>query len=149
MILTTAGLMWLIMGVICFVLEMMLPGFVLFFFGIGSWITALSCWLFHVGLNTQLSIFIVSSLLTLFLLRRFIQKRFRGDESMEDEGVSVAIGEKAVVLEDIIPPQEGKISYAGTQWRARAEEVIEEGKTVFIVGQKGAVMEVSLYGSSF
>ncbi len=144
MTLTTAGLMWLIMGGICFVLEMILPGFVLFFFGLGSWITALSCWLFPVSLNTQLSVFLISSLVSLFSLRRFIQNRFRGDESIEEEGVSVAIGEKALVLEDIIPPQEGKISYAGTQWRARAGAAIEKGNTVFIVGQKGAVMEVSL-----
>ncbi len=143
MTVTTAGLMWLIMGVICFVLELMLPGFILFFFGLGSWVAALSCWLFPVSLNMQLAIFIVSSLVSLFLLRRFIQKRFRGDESIEDEGVSVAIGERALVLEDILPPQEGKISYAGTQWRARAEEAIEKGSTVFITGQNGAVMEVS------
>lgn len=142
MTLTTAGLMWLIMGVICFVLEMMLPGFIMFFFGLGAWITALVCWLNPVSLNIQLAVFLVSSLGSLFLLRRFIQKIFIGDETGNDQNVSVTTGDTAEVIEDIVPPAEGKISYSGTQWRAFSDEMIEKGSIVTILSQDGLRMKV-------
>jgi len=143
MALTTAGLMWLIMGVICFVLEMMLPGFVMFFFGLGAWITALTCWLYPVTLNFQLAIFLVSSLTSLFLLRRFIQKVFIGGEANDIEGASISKADTAEVLEDIIPPAEGKITYSGSQWRAFSDEMIEKGTIVTILSQDGLRMKVT------
>lgn len=142
MTLTTAGLIWLIMGVMCFVLELMLPGFIMFFFGLGAWITAFACWFTPITLNGQLALFLVSSLASLFLLRRFIQKIFQGDETDESDGVSANVGDIAEVTDDIVPPGEGKISYSGTQWRAYAEEVIEKGSTVTILSQDGVRMKV-------
>jgi inner membrane protein len=142
MTLTTAGLMWLIMGGICFVLEMMLPGFIMFFFGLGAWITALVCWLNPVSLNYQLAIFLVSSLASLFILRRFIQKIFIGKETGEIESVSASVGDSAIVVEDIIPPAEGKIDYSGTHWRATADEMIVKGSVVTIISQNGLTMKV-------
>jgi len=143
MTLTTAGLMWLIMGVICFVLEMMLPGFIMFFFGVGAWTTALVCWLNPVSLNYQLAIFLVSSLASLFLLRKFIQKIFVGKEIGGEESVSASIGDSAKVVEDIIPPADGKIEYSGTHWRATADEMVLKGSLVTIISQNGLSMKVS------
>lgn len=144
--LTTAGLMWLIMGVICFILEMMLPGFIIFFFGLGAWITALVCWLAPVSLNYQLLIFLVSSLVSLFLFRGMIRKTFFGEVAAEEEDVIVLTGESAKVLEDIVPPAEGKIEYSGTQWRATAHEPIPKGSLVTIVEQEGLCMRVAKSG---
>ena len=36
-------LVWFIAGLGLFLLELVLPGFVIFFFGIGAWVTALIC----------------------------------------------------------------------------------------------------------
>ncbi len=143
MTLTTAGLMWLIMGVICFLLEMMLPGFILFFFALGAWITALVCWLYPVTLNVQLAIFLSSSLLSLFILRGIIRKTFFGDVSADEDDVIVAAGDSATVSVDIIPPAEGKIDYSGTQWRAIADEQIGKGSVVTIISQDGLCMKVA------
>lgn len=143
MALTTAGLMWLIMGVICFLLEMMLPGFIIFFFGLGAWITALVCWLYPVTLNIQLAIFLVSSLMSLFILRGIIRKTFFGEVAADEDDVIVSAGDSATVSTDIIPPAEGKINYSGTQWRATADEKIEKGSIVTIVSQDGICMKVA------
>ncbi len=143
MTLTTAGLMWLIMGVICFLLEMMLPGFIIFFFGLGAWITALVCWFYPITINVQLAIFLVSSLMSLFILRGIIRKTFFGDVSADEEDVIVTAGESATVAADIIPPAEGKIKYSGTHWRAIADERINKGSVVTIISQDGLCMKVA------
>ncbi len=143
MTLTTAGLMWLIMGIICFLLEMMLPGFIIFFFGLGAWITALVCWFYPITINIQLAIFLVSSLMSLFILRGIIRKTFFGEVTADEDDVIVTAGDSATVSADIIPPAEGKIRYSGTQWRAIADEKIEKGSVVTILSQDGLCMKVA------
>lgn len=143
MTLTTAGLMWLIMGIMCFLLELMLPGFIIFFFGLGAWVTALVCWLYPVNVITQLAVFLSSSLLSLFILRGIIRKTFFGGVATAEEEMNVMAGESGTVSEDIIPPAEGKIEYSGTHWRAVADEPITKGVIVTILSQDGLCLKVA------
>ncbi len=143
MALTTPGLIWLIIGVVCFLLEMAVPGFIIFFFGVGAWVTSIACWLFPLGLNSQLVIFLVSSLVALFALRGFIQRTFLGSSTSGEESHGLAqAGETAEVIGVIVPPAEGKVQYSGTQWRAVAEEEIPVGEIVTILSQDGLLMHV-------
>jgi len=143
MTLTTAALIWLLTGVVCFLLEMALPGFVIFFFGVGAWVTSIMCWLMPISLNTQLAAFLVASVVSLLTLRPLIRKTFLGDVTDEGDDVMVTTGDTAEVVEDIVPPAEGKIYYSGSQWRALAEERIEKGSIVTIVSQDGSCMNVT------
>jgi membrane protein implicated in regulation of membrane protease activity len=140
------ALYWLIIGVMLFFLELAVPGFILFFFALGALATALVAWLSPVSLVWQLAIFIAASLVSLLSLRNIIQKKLTAPASEggdEDEDVMLAVsGEKGVVSMTIIPPAEGRIKYAGTSWRAIADEKIEEGEIVAIVRQKGLIIQV-------
>lgn len=140
------ALYWLIIGVILFVLEMVLPGFILFFFAVGALATALIAYLFPIGAAWQLALFMAASLLSLFLLRDLIQKRFfsTAPEQQGDDTDQVLIpgGERGVVSVTIAPPAEGRIKCAGSSWRATADERIEEGEIVAVVRQKGLVIHV-------
>jgi len=141
--LTFASLLWLLVGVLLFILELMLPGFVLFFFGVGAWITAITSWLWPIELSGQLAIFTASSLLSLLVLRSFIRKTFFGGRT--DSGGDNPLareGEIAEVLVTIEPPAEGKIRYSGSSWRATAGERIEAGEMAAIVRQEGLIMRV-------
>ena len=140
--LTSPGLIWLIVGVGLFLLEMALPGFILFFFGAGAWVTSIFCWFFPLSLNNQLLIFLLSSLLFLFGLRGFIKRTFFGSSVQGEDQFPAHEGERGVVIAAILPPAEGKIKYSGTQWRALAEERIEEGESVVIVSRQGLVVKV-------
>jgi len=142
--LTFSSLIWLLTGVVLFILEIFLPGFVLFFFGIGAWCTAIASWILPVGLSGQLAIFLVSSVLSLLALRGFIRKTFLGTRLAENGGDSALArcGEKAMVVAAIAPPAEGKVRYSGTTWRATAPERIEVGESVTIVAQDGLVIRV-------
>lgn len=141
---TSPFLIWFIAGIALFFLELFVPAFVLFFFGVGAWLTALVCWLTPVGINGQLLIFIASSLVALFTLRRLITRVFRGN-AKGDEGDSAFArpGSHGEVVTAIHPPAEGRIKYAGSSWRAVADEEIAIGEIVAIVSQQGLLMKVS------
>jgi membrane protein implicated in regulation of membrane protease activity len=139
---TSAGLAWLIIGVICFLLEMVLPGFIIFFFGLGAWVVALVSWLMPIGLNVQLVIFLLASLVALFAFRGLIRKTFFGDSIIDKKGTMTTIGGRAEVVIEIVPPSEGRILYSGTHWRAIADERIEKGSIVEILSQDDLCMKV-------
>ena len=63
-------LAWFLVGIAFFVFELAVPGFIIFFFGIGAWCTALAVYLSDVPLSGQLVVFLVTSLITLFLPRK-------------------------------------------------------------------------------
>lgn len=143
------ALYWLIIGVMLFFLEMAVPGFILFFFGLGAFVTALVAWLTPISIAWQLALFIVTSLIALWSLRDIIQKKFLAPKleneegEGEDEDVIVPIaGEKGVVSMTISPPAEGQVKYSGTFWRATADEEIEEGEIIAVVRRKGIVIHV-------
>lgn len=140
------ALYWLIIGVILFFLELVLPGFVLFFFALGAMLTALAAWLTPISIAWQLGLFMVASLASLLALRDLIQRKFFTSTSVEDEEdkdvVLAAAGDRCVVTMTIPPPAEGRIKYSGTFWRATADELIEEGEIVSVVRQDGIVIHV-------
>lgn len=134
---------WFLVGMGLLLLELAIPGFVLFFFGLGALCTALACLVFELSLNGQLLIFIIFSLLALLGLRRFVKRAFTGDsESLSIDEPLAHKGALVVVETAIVPPAEGKVKYSGTTWRARANEPIEAGKVVEVVEQDGLVMIV-------
>ena len=127
-------LLWFLAGLILFLLELVIPGFVIFFFGFGAWITALVCQVFHPGLNLQIIIFAVTSVSSLLALRRMIQKKIfygRNDQALlvEDEFT----GKVAVALTDFGKGKTGKVEFKGTSWNAESSSEIEEGQTVIIL----------------
>jgi inner membrane protein len=77
------AVMWFIAGFILFILEFALPGFILFFFGVGAWIVALLALLFDISLNMQLVIFLTASVLTILLFRKSMQKIILGKKEIE------------------------------------------------------------------
>lgn len=140
------ALYWLIIGVILFVLELVLPGFILFFFAVGALVTAFVAYLLPIGAAWQLALFMACSLLSLFLLRDVIQRRFfkekPGLQDVDADQVLIPEGERGVVSVTIAPPGEGRVKCAGSSWRATADERIEEGEIVAVVRQKGLVVHV-------
>lgn len=137
------NLLWFLVGAGLFFLELFVPAFVLVFFALGAWITVLANWLRPLSLEGQLTVFIVSSLLSLFFLRKSIQRIFRGNKvGGSSESVQVAPGATAEVIEAIIPPAEGRVKFSGSYWRASSGEAIQEGEIVRIRAQEGLLMRV-------
>jgi inner membrane protein len=140
-------LYWFILGIILFFAEMIVPGFVIFFFGVGAWITALCIWIgFAPTGDIQMSIFLVSSLGVLVLFRRKGKDYFLGKVSGilgRDQLIDDIRGEHAVVMRDITPGVlGGKVEFHGTLWDAAADEPITKDTTVEIVDRKDLTLIV-------
>ena len=79
-------LIWFFIGLGFFVLEISAPGFIVFFFGLGSWIVAITLGLLKINLNLneQIILFIVTSLISLILLRAYLKNIFYGDQRIRN-----------------------------------------------------------------
>ncbi len=147
--LASPGLLWLSIGVILFVMEMAVPGFILFFFGVAAWIVALGSYFFDWNITVQLSVFLVASLVSLFGLRGFVQKTFIGDSKEDGQDTIMAQGgEKCTVTIAIHPPAEGQVKFGGTFWRATSEKDFEEGDVAIIEKQDDLLITIKKYNTS-
>jgi membrane protein implicated in regulation of membrane protease activity len=133
-ILSRPELFWFLLGLVLFLLELVIPGFFIFFFGLGAWITALVCLVGEPGTNLQIIIFAITSVLSLLALRRIIQKKFfysKGtlSEDVEDEFT----GREALAKNDFGGNLTGKVEFKGTTWTAESKSEIKEGQRVIIL----------------
>jgi inner membrane protein len=142
-ILSRPELFWFILGLGLFLLELIIPGFFIFFFGLGAWITALVCLLGGPGINLQIIIFAVVSILSLAVLRRIIQKKFfysKGNQSeqVEDEFT----GREALATTDFGQGKKGKVEFKGTTWNAESKSDIKEKQRVMIIEKENFTLIV-------
>ena len=138
-------IIWFLVGLGLLILEFILPGLIIAFFGVGAWIVALVCLITDIGINTQLIIFIISSVLSLLCLRKWLKGVFLGHSGSKQnlkENLEEFIGQKAVVKEKIVPNSGGKVEFHGTNWIAEADEEIAEGTMVQIIGKDNITLKV-------
>jgi inner membrane protein len=138
-------LIWFLVGIALLILELIIPGLIIAFFGIGACVVALVCLITDISLNAQLIIFIVSSVLLLLCLRKWLRSIFMGhSESKQNlsEDLQDFLGRRAVVMEKIGPNLTGKVEFHGTNWQASAEEEIAEGVAVEIIGKDNLTLKV-------
>ncbi len=128
------SLIWFLAGVVFLIAELIMPAFILIFFTAGCWITALVVLLFNVEITNQILVFIVSSLILLFTLRKYSMKIFKGrtPDDIDDKYTDSKIGKTAIVTKKIAPNMPGEIKVMGSFWRATANEEIAEGISVLI-----------------
>ena len=137
----TPAVLWFIIGFIFFVLEFALPGFIIFFFAIGAWIVALLSLAFDLSVNTQLLIFLSTSILTVLLFRKWVKQIMwtrKHSSELEDE----FLGKTGVAETFIGTGMDGKVDFKGTSWNARSEDSIEKGENVTIVGNESILLLV-------
>lgn len=128
-------LIWFLIGVAFLVAEMAVPGFILIFFTAGSWIVALTVYFLpEMELTTQIIIFMVSSLILLFTLRRYGLSTFKGESKGGVDDEFSKTGHKALVTKTIEQDGYGEVELDGTFWRATADVLIDKGQRVVVEG---------------
>ena len=120
----------------------------LIFFGIGAWLVALLSYLGAISaLNTQLLVFLTTSVASLLLLRRWLRNTLQGrvtEAEDSDESLDDFAGRNAKVVVAISPDtDDGRVEFRGTQWTATAEESISEGETVLILTKDNLTLLVA------
>jgi membrane protein implicated in regulation of membrane protease activity len=136
---------WAIVGVFLLIMEVFMPGLIVFFFGVGALVVAMVCAIWHVTINTQLILFIVTSVVLLAALRRWLKGVFIGftsDSQDSQKNTQDFVGKKVVVIEAISPVQPGVVELNGTNWKAAAETAVAAGAVVEIVGNDNLTLLV-------
>ena len=133
------------LGAILMLMELMAPGFVIFFFGLSAATVGLFRFAFGdaFDLTWQLAAFSAFSILYLVFLRRWVQKVFTGKvvaegADFENENVS-RIGK---VTEAINPPLPGRVMLGDAEWTAEADVAIPTGSDVRVVSQNNLTVKV-------
>ncbi len=141
-------IIWFLTGLVLLILEFALPGLIIAFFGVGACIVAFICLFIDIGLNTQLIIFIIASVLSLLCLRKWLKGIFMGHAVSKQnlkENLDEFIGQKAVVKEKIVPKAGGKVEFHGTNWLAQSDEEIAEGVMVQIISKDNITLKVKTF----
>lgn len=128
---------WLIIAILFFILEMMGPGFLLFWVGVGALI-AMVVSFFVDNLAIQIGVFTISSIALLFCTRPFANKFAKTDNTVTN--AKSVIGRKGIVTKQINSLKgTGQIKVGGESWTAKSsnEDIIEEGAQVTILDING------------
>lgn len=111
---------WLIVGIILLLSEFLIPGFTIFFFGLGAILTSILLFIFPAlkGLLwVQIVVFLITSISSLFFLRKYFSTTLKGEMFKEKEDY---IGQECKVVEMVTDKKAGRILYQGTTWTAYA-----------------------------
>lgn len=136
--------MWLIISILFFILEMMGPGFLLFWVGIGA-LLAMIVSIFVNNIAIQIGIFTISSTILLFCTRPFV-KKFTKDDTLPTNAYSI-IGKNGIVTQEINSIKgTGQIKVNGEIWSAKSStnEIIAVGQPITILEIDGVKVIVEL-----
>lgn len=126
-------MMWLVLLIICLVVEALTMGLATIWFAGGA-LVALLVSAIHAPIWLQVVLFLAVSLLLLFYTRPIAKKYF--NRNVTKTNVDSVIGKSAIVVEEIDNLQgKGRVTLAGQEWAARCVE--ENGQIL-----EGAVVEV-------
>ena len=130
---------WIIAGLILAALEMVVPGFVIIWFGIAGVLTGILAIFIH-NQYVQFSIFIVLSGTMVFLSQR-IARRITHPEP-EPVGANRMSGAVGLVVQHVTPPEFGRVKVNGDEWRAQADTPIAAGTKVRVLNVEGTHLTV-------
>lgn len=138
-------LVWFVVGIVMLMMEFAIPGLVIVFFGLGALVVAIVCMVANPPVAVQLLIFIVSSLVFLVVLRRWLKSKFFGSDMADPSEAAVLdefTGKHAVVTAPVKPGIPGKVEFKGTGWTATADEELNVGDHVIILEKDNITLHV-------
>ncbi|MFK7909717.1 MAG: NfeD family protein [Akkermansiaceae bacterium] len=135
-----AKTIWFIAGLVMILLEFVAPGVVIVFFGVGAWVVAGSMWLGLIdSVPAQCLTFSISSLLLLFVLRRYVTSWFVGLSSSGGANIEEEFIGKTVRVTRVIGGGEatGKVELKGAEWNARCTDELLPGRYATVIDRDG------------
>ena len=143
---TSQEMIWFILGIILLISEFAVPGVILVFFGVGAMITAFLTWIGILdSLGLQVLIFLISSLVLLFTMRKYLSKHFRGGiiKKGQEDAHKDLLGKNARVTSRItLDSIDGRVDLDGTEWKAISFETIEVGSIVEVEAKDNITLRV-------
>ena len=141
----TCAWLWIYAGAALLLLELVVPGFVLCFFGLSAATVGVLRFAFGevFSPNWQLAAFSVFSILYILILRRYLKKVFVGGKvETKTDFDNESVGRMGKVVEAIRPPLAGRVMLGDAEWTAVADRTIDVGTNVKVVAQSNLTMRV-------
>jgi len=133
----TAIQFWLGLGAFLIFSEIILPGLVSMFIGLGAITVAVLLHYHQIdNIPEQLIVWFVSSTIYIFSLRLLVMKYYPMDTKKEDiDEDNLLVGQIVEASEDIPPGNNGRISFSGTTWQAKSinDDTIKKGDKVKVL----------------
>ena len=142
---TTCGWIWIYIGCALMLLELVIPGFVLCFFGLAAATVGILRFAFGESFSPtwQLAAFSVASVLYIVLLRRWLKSVFVGDKVDRNASPNGAcVGRTGSVTTAISPGVPGRVMIGDAEWDATADAPLAVGTMVRVVAQSNLTLSV-------
>jgi len=132
---------WLIVGVVALILELMLGTMFLIWVACGCFVAAAVGWLASGVPWAPWAAFVVSTPVLLYVGRRWSAGLHAGD--VVPSNVDSLVGQEGVVLEAIDPVHNtGRVRVGSDEWRARSDQRFEESERVRVESVQGTTLMV-------
>ena len=142
---TSCSWLWVYAGCALMFLELIVPGFVLFFFGLAAATVGVLRAVFGEAFDVswQLATFSLASVVYIAVLRRLLKKVFVGGKiEAATDFDNESVGRVGRVTEPIDPPKSGRVLIGDAEWTAVADMPISAGSDVRVVAQNNLTMSV-------
>lgn len=136
---------WLAAGVLMILLELVIPGFVICFFGISALIAGIVDFLFpSFPLIGQLLLFALGGAALALSCRKLAPGIFSGKETRQTEDIDGddILGTVCVCREDINGAVAGKVEFRGSLWSAVADGEISAGEYCIVEERNNLTLKV-------
>lgn len=132
---------WIILAVLLFVLELIVPGVHFLWFGLAAAIVGGIAFSTDLSWQWEVVLFALISMATVFLVRRFTQPGSTlSDAPSLNERSTQYVG-RVVTVEDAIQGGRGKVRVGDTIWAAQGPD-LPKGATAKVTGTNGTVLIV-------
>lgn len=132
---------WWVGGALLLALEIVVPGNVFVWFGIGAVLTGAVALVANVAWQFQFLLFAVASLILVIIGRRWFGRASASEEPLLNERATRLVGQSYVLGEPIVGGT-GRVRIGDSMWRLTGPD-LPSGTRVTIVGHDGAVLQAA------
>ena len=109
-------MVWIVVGIICLIIEIFTPGFLFMSFGIGAILTGVVESIFTLEVPYQILIFAVITFLVFISMRKLSKKLI--SKSTEETNIYALKGKNGKVVKEIPVDGKGYVKVGGEEWSA-------------------------------
>lgn len=136
---TKLQILWILILAVSVVVELITSQLVSIWFAVGALVCSILA-IFNIGnIQIQLIAFLLTSVLTLLILRPYCKKRL--NTNIVKTNCDEVINQDAIVIEDFIN-NEGRVKVNNMDWKAKANENYQVGETVKVLKIEGVTLIV-------
>lgn len=135
---------WLIIGGILLIVEMLTLTFYMLWLGLGALVAAVTAWIAPESFILQVILgCIVALLLTIFT--KSLTRRLRASKGYKDV-IDELVGKQGIVIEEIGQGKNGVVKVGNEVWSAVSNELLVKNDPVIVVSRSNTVLEVQKWG---